>query len=147
METRVGKNSLDLPFGCFEYRHFSCAERRGRLHRGVADVGTTQQRGNQLCPLHLANALAGEPRGVLSASGESPTALGNYLLTLPPNLCYRGSYHSAKTATLSNHRLALVSGDACASDWTSASRLAGTCRSIHLFAPDRLVHSCHMDSG
>src|SRR6266404_6118820 len=127
METRVRKTSFDRAFGCFEYRHSRCTERRGRLHLGVADIGATQQRGNQLCPLHLANALAIEPHGVLSASGESPTALGNYLLTLPPNLRYSGSYHSAKTATLSNHRLALVSGDACASDWTSASRLAGTC--------------------
>src|ERR1700736_1234899 len=127
MEARVGKNSVDGTFRCFEYCHSCCAEKRGRLHRGVAGIGTTQQRGNQLCPLHLANALASEPRGVLSASGESPTALGNYLLTLPPNLRYSGSYYPAETATLPDHGLALVSGDACASDWTSASRLAGTC--------------------
>ena len=125
MEARLGENSVDRAFGRFEYRHVSRTERCGRLDRGVADIGTNQQRGSQLCPLHLADALAGEPRSVLPASGEPATALGNHLLTPSSNLHHGGSYRSAKTAALPDNRLVVVSGNACTGDRTGASRLAG----------------------
>ena len=89
MEARVRKNPVDRPVGCFKYCHVCCTERRGRLDRGVADIRTNQQRGSQLCALHLANALAGQPRSVLPASGKPATALGNHLLTPSSNLHYR----------------------------------------------------------
>ena len=88
MEQGVGKNSAPRAFLGIVYSHVSRAERGGRLDGGVADLGTNHQRHSQLCSLHLADALAGKPRCVLSASGESPTALGNNLIRSSFNLCY-----------------------------------------------------------
>src|SRR5262249_231447 len=45
-----------------------------------------------------------------------------------------------KEGTLSQHRLVVVRRDACASDWISASRMAGACRSLHILAADRSLH-------
>jgi hypothetical protein len=125
VDARRGENPVDRAVGCFKCHYVSCSERGGRADRGIADIGTNQQRDSQLCPLHLANALAGEPRGVLPASGEPATALGNRLLSTRSNVYHGGGHRSAKTATVPAYGLVMVSGNACPGDRTGASRMAG----------------------
>ena len=45
-----------------------------------------------------------------------------------------------KTSALFRDRLVVVSRHACASDWIGASRMAGTRRSLHVFAADRPLY-------
>ncbi len=53
---------------------------------------------------------------------------------------YHGSGYSAKESAVSHHRVVLVSWHACSSNRIGASRMAGTCRSIHVSATDRPLH-------
>jgi len=56
---------------------------------------------------------------------KPPTALGNRLVSHSSNLHHVDNHRSAKTATLFDYGLVMVSGDACPGDWTGASRMAG----------------------
>ena len=147
MEASRWENSLASAVSCFEYHHLSCAERCGRPDRGVACIGTNQQCGSQLCSLCLADALAGEPRCVLPASGKPATSLGNLLLPPSSPMHHGGSYRSTTKTSLSYNGMVMVSGHARTCHRIGASRMAGQGWPIHIFTADWPIYINYMGSG
>jgi len=105
-------------------RHFSGSERRGRLDQDLplatrinnAVVSYVAYIWQMLWPVNLA---------VFYPHPETAYRFGNRLVSHSSNLHHVDNHRSAKTATLFDYGLVMVSGNACPGDWTGASRMAG----------------------
>src|SRR5262245_17527690 len=115
--------------------------------RVLVDALAPRERFDHNLDLSARDGLASSSRPFLSPSEGIHSALDPYFSSVLLPRCLGWRLSLAQEVSLSLYRVVLVCWDACPGHRPGSGRVAGSCRSLHLFAPDWHLPSRHLGRG